>query len=238
MPRPHPPRHAVPVLLGTLLAVLLVVLGVGWLLTHPLASSVGGADDDLARWLAAHRTPDLSRVADVGTLLGETPVGAGLLVLVGAVVGLVVRSWRPLLFVVVMYAGMGVVYFVATHVDHRDRPPVRILDAGLVPDRSFPSGHVGTATAVALCTGLLLLAYRLVAARWLVVVTVLLAVVPLLTLSARLYQGAHHLTDVLTSVGYATVWALAVAGQLLPDRRLARERLGGLGRGGHVAPSP
>ena len=28
----------------------------------------------------------------------------------------------------------------------RDRPPVRILDPGLVPDHSFPSGHVATAT--------------------------------------------------------------------------------------------
>lgn len=222
MPRSRPPLRAAVVLLGTLVALLLVVLGVGWLLTHPLASSVGGADDDLARWLAARRTPGLSHVADVGTLLGETPVGAGLLVLVGSVVALVVRSWRPLLFVVVMYAGMGVVYFVATHVDHRDRPPVRILDAGLVPDRSFPSGHVGTATAVALCTGLLLLAYRLVAVRWIAVVAVLLAVVPLLTLAARLYQGAHHLTDVLTSVGYATVWALVVARQLLPERPAPR----------------
>jgi undecaprenyl-diphosphatase len=199
-------------LLASLVLLVLVVVGVGWLLIHPLSSSVGRWDDDVSRWFADRRTPGLSRVADVGTFLGETPVGAGLIVLSGAVVALVLRAWRPLLFVVLMYAGMGVVYFVATHLIHRDRPPVRILDAGLVPNRSFPSGHVGTATAVALCLALLLLAYRLVPARWLV----LLALVPLLTLLSRLYQGAHHVTDVLTSLGYAATWALVCARGLLP----------------------
>jgi undecaprenyl-diphosphatase len=215
----HPARTAVS-LVAALVVLVLVVLGVGWLLTHPLVSSVGRWDDDVSRWFVDRRTSGLSQVADVGTFLGETPVGAALIVLSGVAVALVVRAWRPLLFVVVMYAGMGVVYFVATHLIHRDRPPVRILDAGLVPDRSFPSGHVGTATAVALCLALLLLAYRLVPGRWLV----LLALVPLLTLLARLYQGAHHVSDVLTSLGYATAWALVCARGLLPGTT-ERERL-------------
>jgi membrane-associated phospholipid phosphatase len=215
----HPARTAA-TLLAALVVLVLVVVGVGWLLTHPLVSSVGRWDDEVSRWFADRRTPGLSRVADVGTFLGETPVGAALILLWGAVVAAVVRAWRPLLFVVVMYAGMGVVYFAATHLVHRDRPPVRILDAGLVPDRSFPSGHVGTATAVALCLALLLHAYRLVPARWLVV----LALVPLLTLLARLYQGAHHVSDVLTSLGYATTWALVCARGVLPGAA-ERQRL-------------
>jgi membrane-associated phospholipid phosphatase len=44
-------------------------------------------------------------------------------------------------------------------------------------------------------------------------------VVPLACLSARLYQGAHHLTDVLTSVVYAAVWITLVARLVLGRER-------------------
>jgi membrane-associated phospholipid phosphatase len=209
---PRAPIRVALVLVVSLAALVLVVVAWGWLLTHPLESSVGRSDDDLARWFAARRTPRLSDVADVGTLLGETWMGELVLGVVGVASALLARSWRPLLFVAVMYGGVGVVYFVATHVDHRDRPPVTILDAGLVPDRSFPSGHVGTVTAIVVCVALLLVAYRVTTSRWLV----LLAVLPALTLTARLYQGAHHLTDVLTSLVAAGVWGSVSARQLLP----------------------
>ena len=53
------------------------------------------------------------------------------------------------------------------------------------------------------------------AARWLALVLLLL---PLGTLLSRLYLGAHHLTDALTSVVYASVWLLVVAAVLLPRR--------------------
>jgi membrane-associated phospholipid phosphatase len=202
-------------LAGVFVVLLGAVLAVGWLLVHPLASSIGAADNDVARWFAARRTTELTDVAEVGTFLGLTPVGEVSLAVIGVVVALVVRSWRPLVFVAVTYAGIGVVYFAATHLDERDRPPVKILDTGLVPNHSFPSGHVGTATAIVLCLALLLSAYGIVRGRWLWV----LALVPLLVLLSRLYQGAHHLTDVLTALATAVVWGLACARQLLPRDR-------------------
>ncbi len=215
----RPTARAALVLVATLGAIVLVVLGLGWLLTHPLASSVGRLDDDLARWIAAHRTPGLGRAADVATYAGETRVGFPVLLGVGLVVAAVVHSWRPLLFAVVVTLGMGAVYDGTTHVIHRDRPPVRILDPGLVPDHSFPSGHTGTATALALGTALLLVTYGFVAHRVVERVVVgLLALVPLAVLLARLYQGAHHLTDVLTSLIYTCVWVPVVAAQVLPGR--------------------
>jgi undecaprenyl-diphosphatase len=106
---------------------------------------------------------------------------------------------------------VGGVYFVATLADPRQRPPVRILDTGLVPDHSFPSGHVGTATAVYGAIAVLCWAYARSSRSWAWVLLVL----PLLVLLARLYQGAHHLTDVLTSVLYATVWVIVLARLLL-----------------------
>ena len=99
-----------------------------------------------------------------------------------------------------------------THVDPRRRPPVDILDRGLVPDHSFPSGHV--ATAVVAYGGLFLLTVAYVAAARRLALPLLL--LPVVVLLSRLYQGAHHLTDVLTSVGYASLWLLVLARLLLP----------------------
>jgi undecaprenyl-diphosphatase len=52
----------------------------------------------------------------------------------------------------------------------------------------------------------------------------LVLLLPAFVLLARLYQGAHHLTDVLTSVAYASVWLLVVARLVLPSP--AEERSG------------
>ena len=67
------------------------------------------------------------------------------------------RTWLPLAFVTVGYVGLLGVYLVATQLAPRDRPPVEILDKGLVPDHSFPSGHTMTSTAVVWTLLLLLL---------------------------------------------------------------------------------
>ena len=115
---------------------------------------------------------------------------------------------------------MGLFYLAGTTLDPRDRPPVRILQAGLVPDHSFPSGHTGTATAIAGTLAVLLWAYTRVAVRLLVV----LVVVPAYTMVSRLYVGAHHVSDVLTAFGYATVWLLVCARLLLPTRGAIEER--------------
>jgi undecaprenyl-diphosphatase len=190
----------------------LVTLGYGWLVIHPLAGSVGAADDDVARWFAGLRTPTLDHVAEAGRLVGETPTGDAVIGLLGVGFALWRRTWRPLLFALVGYAGVGAFYFAGTHVDERDRPPVRILDSGLVPDHSFPSGHVGTTTAIVGVLALLLLAYTGARRAWLAP----LALLPLLTLVSRLYQGAHHLTDVLAALLYTAVWLVVVARLVLP----------------------
>ncbi len=194
-----------------------VVVGWGWLLTHPLHGSIEGTDDDVSRWFAGQRTSWLDPVSDAGTLLGETPVGLAVGAVVALVAGLVLRSFVPVALILMANAGDGGIYWLGSHADPRDRPPVHILDPGLVADRSFPSGHVGTAVAVYGGAALLL-------ALWLRsrentsttgrVLVVLLACVPLFVALSRLYQGAHHLTDVGTSLVYGSVW-LAVLGVAL-----------------------
>jgi undecaprenyl-diphosphatase len=189
------------------LVVAAVVVGWGWLLTQHLEGSVGAVDDDVARWLADERTPSLTDAAEVGTYVGETIVGASVLALVAVLVAVWRRTWLPAVFVALAEAGLGGIYWLGTHLDPRDRPPVKILDRGLVPDHSFPSGHTGTAMAIFLGVAFLVWTYTRLARGW----AVLLALVPLACVSARLYQGAHHLSDVLTSVAYAAVWITLVA---------------------------
>ncbi|MGH3347716.1 MAG: phosphatase PAP2 family protein [Nocardioides sp.] len=199
-------------------AVAGVVLGWGWLLTHPLEQSIGAGDDDFARWLAAERTATLTDAAEVGTLLGETVVGAVVVVLAAATVAVWRRTWLPVVFVVLVEAGLGAIYWLGTHLVPRERPPVEVLDQGLVPDHSFPSGHTGTSMAIFLALAFLAWTYTGVSRGW----ALLLVLVPLACVSARLYEGAHHLSDVLTTVGYATVWITLVAWLVLSaDRRAA-----------------
>lgn len=194
-----------------------VVVGVGRLITVTFAGSVDPWDNDLSRWVAGQRTGSLDPLADGGTYLGETVVGVGVLVVVAIAFSLWRRSWRPAMFFVLVEAGVGGLYAIATALDPRQRPPVRILDPGLVPDHSFPSGHV--ATAVVAYGGILVLTWACArsALRWVAV----LGLLPVLVLLARLYQGAHHLTDVLTSVAYASLWLLVVA-RVVGLRRLGR----------------
>ena len=75
-------------------------------------------------------------------------MGAAVLAVAAWSVAVWRRTWLPVLFVVLVEAGLGWIYWFGTHLDPRQRPPVRVLDQGLVPDHSFPSGHIGTAMAI------------------------------------------------------------------------------------------
>ncbi|CUR60237.1 putative Phosphoesterase, PA-phosphatase related protein [metagenome] len=208
-------------LLGWWVALLALVVGWGLLLTHPLSGSLGRMDDDLARWFADRRTPTLDDLADVGTLLGDTLIG--ILSAVALAIGFSVwrRSWRPAVFVVTVGLGVYATYLIAVSLVPRQRPPVKILDPGLVPDHSFPSGHVGTSIMLWGCIVVLTWTYAGTARRWVTP----LAVLPLVVMISRLYQGAHHLTDVLTSLVFATVWLAIVTRALLYDESTATRRV-------------
>lgn len=220
MSRDRPLLATALLVLASWVGVTAVVLGVGWLITHPLAGPVDGFDNPISRWFVAQRSAPLSRVADVGTLLGETVVGVGVALVAAVAVSLWQRSLRPAVFLALTEAAIGGLYAVATQLLPRDRPPVRILDAGLVPDASFPSGHVATATVAYAGVVVLLLTYAHTVGRW----STVLLLLPVLVLLARLYQGAHHLTDVLTSVAYASTLLLVMARLVLPDTRVSSAR--------------
>jgi membrane-associated phospholipid phosphatase len=70
------------------------------------------------------------------------------------------------------------------------------------------------------------------------VLVVLLAVVPLFVAASRLYEGAHHLTDVGTSLVYGTIWLAAVAALTRPRSALAEPAVPRSARGDEHTPVP
>lgn len=205
-------RHAARTLTIAWVVLLLGVLAIGWLLTHPLESTVDPWDDSISRAIAEDRTPDGEFLAAWGSHVADTIVG----VIVAAVAALVLwrtqHSKRPLVYFSVLVGGTLVLYLIVTALITRDRPPVKILDPGLVPDHSYPSGHV--ATSIVVYCALAIYLFRTVpgAKRWAWV----LFLAPVVVAPSRLYEGAHHVTDVLTSLVFAPLWVAVVAHVLLP----------------------
>lgn len=195
-------------LVPAFVVILLLVLATGWLLTHPWRSHVG-FDNDLALWLQDRRTSVGNDLTAAGAFIGSTYVFlAASLLLTGL---LAWRAGRRLaLFVFSATAGVLVIYLAGTQLISRNRPPVHILDPGLVPDHSFPSGH--TLFATGLYGALLVLLWH--RQRW---AACLLALVPPIVAVSRLYEGAHHLTDVLTSLVAATAWLVVLTRVVDPN---------------------
>lgn len=190
---------------GVLLAAL---IGLGLLITGPLGDSVARADDRLSVWFAEHRSSTLTLLAEIGTMPGETIV----IVVLGACVAAVAWAWtrspRPALFIVVALVGQTMLYYFAADAVGRARPSVKLLDEGLDPTHSFPSGHVSS--ALTLWGGLAILIWIYLDRRWRPIAAGLLVLPPIVAVS-RLYQGVHHLTDVLASLVIISLWLALMA---------------------------
>lgn len=207
------PRRAARTLGIAWLLILLGVLAVGWVLTHPLQSTVDPWDNGVNRWFADHRTSELDLAADIGSKVADTIIGLAVALVLAVWVSRKMGTWRPAVYYAVLVGPTLALYLIVTALIPRDRPPVKILDPGLVPDHSFPSGHVFTSIVVYCATALLLNAYVPRWRSW----TWLLFLVPLVVAPSRLYQGAHHPTDVMTSLLFAPIWVAVVARVLLPE---------------------
>ena len=194
--------------------LLLAVLAVGWLLTHPLESTVDPWDDDVVQAIADRRTPTGELLAAWGSHVADTIVGVIVAVVVALVLWRVQGTRLPLVYFTVSLGAMLLLYVIVTAMITRDRPPVEVLDPGLVPDHSFPSGHVATSIVVYWALALYLLRTVRGSTRW----AWILFLAPVVVAPSRLYEGAHHPTDVLTSLVVAPLWVAVVAKVLLPVR--------------------
>jgi undecaprenyl-diphosphatase len=204
-------------LVAAWMLIFTVVILVGVALTGPLAASVGVVDNDVERSLAGHRSTSLTALAQAASLLGETITQ---LVLVPV---LLLLAWwwlhrlAPVVFLGVAAVGELSGYLLTVSIVSRPRPPVPLLDPGLDPLHSYPSGHV--AAAMATYGGLAVVCWTFGTGPWRRLSAVLLLAPPLVAL-ARLYLGVHHPTDVLVSLVFMSAW-LAVTASVVLMRHLA-----------------
>jgi membrane-associated phospholipid phosphatase len=196
-------HHRPAVAWAEVVAVGVVVLLVptvllGLLLTKVLdGSRIAAWDVDVPRWFEDHRTARMDDATEWMSMLSDTVTVVAVLAVIGIVLACCKR-WAAVAFLVAAPAIESTVFVTTTFLVDRDRPPVEQLDAS-PPTDSFPSGHVGAATALWL--GLAILVFGLTtnkAARAAVVVVGVLA--PLSVTTARLYRGMHHPSDVIVGI--------------------------------------
>jgi undecaprenyl-diphosphatase len=180
-------------------------------------------DSTVPHWLAAHRTPWLTRIALLGGDAGNTHLILAAGLVGGAVALAAIRRWRPVVFLVVTMLGELTLFLAAQAATHRARPDVPKIDVH-VPTSSFPSGHV--AATICLYAGFVVLAWPRTRAWWRWALLVLAVLMPVWVGLSRMYQGEHHPTDLLGSLLLAAIWLPALVYLIRPNRDLGRTAAG------------
>jgi membrane-associated phospholipid phosphatase len=193
-PDRHPYLSAAKISVKGYVVLALVLLGIGFLLTHTLSSSVGRWDEHVNEYFARNRTSgwnDVTKFATAG--FNTLPVVLGAAVVVALLA--LRRRWYEAMFLVLALFLEITVFLSVTFIVARPRPSVPRLNS-TPSTSSFPSGHtaaatvlfVGIAVIVTCCTasGFARVASRLVAAA-----------VVFMVGFARVYRGLHHPTDVV-----------------------------------------
>lgn len=169
---------------------------VGWTLLGPLSNtSIARVDLNLATWFAETRSRTLDLWSDLGSAFSDTINVVVLLVILMVAMTWYWRRWRESLTLGLGVGLESLVFVAVSLVLGRDRPPVDQLDPS-PPTASFPSGHVGAATALYL--GLALIVFWNTDSRlWRTLAVAMAALVPLAVALSRMYRGMHFLTDVI-----------------------------------------
>ena len=172
-------------------------------------------DEDVALWLADHRSGWLTEVSWAGsTMAGAFVIPA--LVGVLACIFAFRRNWRIAAFLSASICIEVATYRVTTLLVHRERPNVPRLE-NLPADASYPSGHV--AASIAVYGAIALLIASALPRTWVRVSCVLLTILIVLFVAfSRMYRGMHHPLDVSAGV---LIGVGAVAAAVLAARAAA-----------------
>ncbi len=172
--------------------------------------SIDLAEDDVAEALSRGRTEPWNGLTDIWSRIGNTEYVIAVCVVAVGLLLWRTRDWRLAAVPAIAISLQATIFVIATHVVGRLRPPVLPLDAS-PPTSSYPSGHVGASTA--LYISFLLLAGQRLEPRWRrTFVVAVCAALPLLVGYARLYRGAHHLSDVAVGLLNGLACALLAYG--------------------------
>ena len=179
------------------------IVGLGFLIMGPL----GGlkSEESISRSLASARTSTWNSNTAVWSHIGNTEIVIGVCVVAVALIWWRTKQWWYAVIPAIAIATQASVFVAATTIADRKRPAVEHLDPA-PPTSSYPSGHMGAATALYLTFALMAQRIETVWLRRLI--TVVCAVIPLLVGYARLYRGMHHLVDILVGMVNGIVCAL------------------------------
>jgi membrane-associated phospholipid phosphatase len=172
------------------------------------AWEVSSIDLPIVRYAAEHRVIWLNHAMQAITRIGNDLSLWATILVAGAILRLITRSWQPLLILIIALVG-------ATFLDRalkiavaRPRPP---LNLSLVAenDWSFPSGHATKSAAVYFS-----LAYLFARNEFGPLVDTLSyalgAGLPILIGVSRVYLGVHWPSDVVAGWALGVIWAAAV----------------------------
>lgn len=179
------------------------IVGLGLLIVGPFGNLPW--ENDLSRDVQGLRSATWDTVTMVWSRIGNTETIIGVCVIVVAIVWWRTKQWWYAVVPAIAIAAQASVFVAATTIVGRDRPKVAHLDPA-PPTSSYPSGHVGAATALYLTFALM--AQRIERAWLRRLVTVVCAVVPFLVAWARLYRGMHSLVDIVVGVANGVICAL------------------------------
>ncbi|WP_299443878.1 phosphatase PAP2 family protein [uncultured Phycicoccus sp.] len=185
------------------LGLFAAIVAIGFVITGPLRGLEG--ENDLNRWFQERRTATGESITLVMSSMGNTEYVIGVAVLVALLVLWRTKAWWFAVVPLLAISLQATFFVVAAWIVGRSRPNVERLDP-TPPTSSYPSGHVGASTALYVAFALMATRIENVVARRVLVVLCIL--VPLAVSYARLYRGAHHLTDVLVGLVNGVVCAL------------------------------
>jgi undecaprenyl-diphosphatase len=168
------------------------IVGGGLFIKGPLNGL--NSEDTISKDVQETRTSLWDDVTMVWSHIGNTEIVIGVCVVAVILIWWRTREWWRALVPAIAIALQATVFVIATAVVGRPRPHVPHLDPA-PPTSSYPSGHVGAATALYVSFALLAQSIERPALRRLVTAVFLL--IPLLVAYARLYRGMHHLSDIL-----------------------------------------
>jgi undecaprenyl-diphosphatase len=187
-------------------------------LTNSVLNGINSAriDPHVLAFVVSHRTPWLTGLARVVTWLGSGFVLWPVVIAAGLALWWWRRQWLPAVLPALALAGAAGWSLLVKSLVERARPPERDW-LGVFDGSSYPSQHAAQALAAWGVIGVMVMAGRSVRARTLLMTGAFL--VALVVGLARIYLGAHWMTDVLAGWALGGAWgSLLILGYLLTQQ--------------------
>jgi undecaprenyl-diphosphatase len=170
-------------------------------------------DERIADWLVDSRTEALNSFATVAAFPADSFPKIGISAIICGICLWRWRRWDEAVYIALPLVFEALCFITITHVVQRPRPDVEQLVHSTITS-SYPSGHVAAATVY---VAMVVVVFRRTTAVWARTLALgLFVLVAIGVYWARLYQGVHFASDVLTGI------ILGAVSVVITDRVLRR----------------